>query len=184
MKPAAERPRASPPPTSDTRARMPVSAGDCGLLLIRITIGLLMAGHGAQKLFGIFDGLGLGATGKGFAALGYHPGRVYAAVAGISELLGGLGLALGLLTPLAAAALIGVMINAMVTVTAAHGLWANTGGMEYNVTIAAIALAIAAIGPGRLALDHPFRWGKGGWREAAVALFLGGIGAAVVLLLT
>ncbi|MEU3346352.1 DoxX family protein [Streptomyces sp. NPDC006700] len=159
------------------------AAADCGLLLIRLTFGLLMAGHGAQKLFGLFGGSGLTATGQGFTALGYRPGKLFAAIAGLSEFLGGLGLALGLLTPLAAAALIGVMINAMVTVTGAHGLWETDGGVEYNVGIAVVALGIAAIGPGRLAVDRFFRWGFGGWREAAVALGLGGAGAAVALAL-
>ncbi|MEU9115925.1 DoxX family protein [Streptomyces sp. NPDC048483] len=181
MKRIAERLRASPTSPGDAPGRPAVSAGDCGLLLIRMTFGLLMAGHGAQKLFGIFGGMSLDETAKGFAGLGYQPGKAYAVIAGASELLGGLGLALGLLTPLAAAAVIGVMINAMVTVTAAHGLWAVSGGMEYNLGIAVVALGIAAIGPGRLALDRPFRWGKGGWREAGVALALGGIGAAIVL---
>ncbi len=157
------------------------AAADVGLLLIRLTFGLLMAGHGAQKVFGLFGGPGLTATGKGFAALGYHPGKLFAVVGGMSELLGGLGLALGLLTPLAAAALIGVMINAMVTVTGAHGLWETDGGVEYSVCIAVVALAVAAIGPGRLAADRPFRWGKGGWKEAAFALGLGGIAAAITL---
>jgi putative oxidoreductase len=177
----AERLRASPESAAHVAAPPAVSAGDCGLLLIRITFGLLMAGHGSQKLFGLFGGDGLTATGKGFAALGYHPGKVYAVIGGGSEFLGGIGLALGLFTPLAAAALIGVMINAMVTVTAPHGLWDYQGGVEYNVCIAVVALGIATTGPGRLALDHPFRWGKGGWREAGFALCLGGIGAAIVL---
>ncbi|MFJ9679290.1 DoxX family protein [Streptomyces sp. NPDC101194] len=181
MKYTAEQLRAPPEPPGRVRTGPAVSAGDCGLLLIRVTFGLLMAGHGAQKLFGLFGGEGLTYTGKGFAALGYRPGTVYAAVGGCSELLGGAGLALGLFTPLAAAALIGVMINAMVTVTAAHGLWETDGGMEYNVCIAVVALAVCAIGPGRLALDRPFRWGKGGWYEAAFALCLGGIGAAITL---
>ncbi|MFC9625933.1 DoxX family protein [Streptomyces sp. NPDC056930] len=173
--------RAPPQPATRVSAKPSVSAGDCGLLLIRLTFGLLMAGHGCQKLFGIFGGEGLAATGKGFARLGYHPGTVYAALCGGSEFLGGLGLALGLFTPLASAALIGVMINAMVTVTAAHGLWETQGGVEFNVCIAVVALAIAAIGPGRLALDRPFRWGKGGWPEAALALCVGGVSAAIVL---
>ncbi|MFD3491859.1 DoxX family protein [Streptomyces sp. NPDC058690] len=172
--------RASPEPASAS-ARPAVSAADCGLLLVRVTFGLLLAGHGAQKLFGLFGGDGLTATGAWFAATGYRPGKVYAAIAGASEILGGLGLTLGLFTPLAAAAVIGVMINAMATVTAAHGLWTQDGGMEYNLCIAVVALAIAAIGPGRLALDRPFRWGKGGWREAAFALFLAGIASAIVL---
>ncbi|MFE7353078.1 DoxX family protein [Streptomyces sp. NPDC057543] len=172
---------APPRPVARVPARTPVPAGDCGLLLVRLTFGLLMAGHGSQKLFGIFGGDGLAATGKGFAGLGYHPGVVYAALCGGSEFLGGLGLALGLFTPLASAALIGVMINAMVTVSAPHGLWDTQGGVEINVYIAVVALAIAAIGPGRLALDRRFRWGKGGWPEAAFALCGGGIGAAIVL---
>jgi putative oxidoreductase len=173
----AERLRASPEPA----ARPTVSAYDCGLLLLRLTFGLLMAGHGAQKLFGILGGSGLTATAKGFAALGYRPGTAFAVIGGLAEFLGGLGLAVGLFTPLAAAALIGVMINAMVTVTAAHGLWETDGGVEYNVGIAVVALAVAATGPGRLALDRLFRWGRGGWSEAAFALLLGGISTAIVL---
>lgn len=157
------------------------SASDWGLLLIRLTFGLLMAGHGAQKLFGLFGGKGLTETGRGFAALGYQPGKVFAAICGLSECLGGLGLALGLFTPLAAAALIGVMINAMATVTGAHGLWDTDGGVEYSVCIAVVALAVALIGPGRLALDRFFRWGTGGWAQGALALGLGGVAAAVTL---
>lgn len=157
------------------------SAADWGLLLIRVTFGLVMAAHGAQKLFGIFGGQGLTATGRGFEAIGYRPGKVFATIAGLSELLGGLGLAVGLLTPLACAALIGVMINAMALVTAQHGLWASDGGLEYNLCIAVVALGIAATGPGRLALDRFFPWGRGGWPSAALALGLGGIGAAITL---
>ncbi|MYV40244.1 DoxX family membrane protein [Streptomyces sp. SID1328] len=157
------------------------SAADWGLLLIRLTFGLLMAGHGAQKLFGILGGHGLTATARGFEGLGYHPGKVYATIGGLSELLGGLGLAVGLLTPLAAAALIGVMINAMALVTGPHGLWESEGGVEYSVCIAVVALGVAAIGPGRLAFDRFFRWGSGGWWPAAFALGLGGIGAAITL---
>ncbi|MCK7626534.1 DoxX family membrane protein [Streptomyces sp. RS10V-4] len=140
-----------------------------------------MAGHGSQKLFGILGGRGLTQTAKGFTALGYHPGKLFALIGGLSELLGGLGLALGLLTPLAAAALIGVMINAMVTVTAAHGLWDTEGGVEYSVCIAVVALAVAAIGPGRLSLDRFFPWRTGGWPGAAFAAGLGGVTAAIAL---
>lgn len=167
-------------PAGDSAAPL-ASAADWGLLLIRLTFGLLMAAHGAQKLFGSFGGPGLTATGKGFAALGYRPGKFFAVIGGLSEFLGGLGLAAGLLTPLAAAALIGVMINAMATVTGAHGLWNGDGGVEYSVCITVVALAVAAIGPGRLAVDRYFRWGQGGWREAATALGLGGGAAALTL---
>ncbi|MGW7489495.1 DoxX family protein [Streptomyces sp. NPDC054786] len=162
--------------------RSPPLGADLGLLLLRLTVGLILAGHGAQKLFGLFGGHGLAATGKGFAALGYRPGEFFAGLAGVSEFLGGLGLAAGLLTPLAAAALIGVMINAMAT-SASGGLWAMSGGIEYPLTIAVVALTVAATGPGRFALDRPFRWGNGGLRSAAFALGAGGIGAAIVLAL-
>ncbi len=174
---------ASPPTERAERhtATLRSSPSDWGLLLLRLTFGLLMAGHGAQKLFGIFGGKGLTATGMGFAALGYRPGKLFAVICGLSEFLGGLGLAVGLLTPLAAAALIGVMINAMATVTGANGLWETDGGVEYSVGIAVVALSIATIGPGRLALDRFFRWGAGGWVEGALALGLGGIAAAIVL---
>ncbi|MFD4508836.1 DoxX family protein [Streptomyces sp. NPDC058457] len=158
-----------------------MSAGECGLLLIRLTFGLLTAGHGAQKLFGLFGGPGLAATGRGFDALGYHPGKVFAVIGGLSELAGGLGLAVGLFTPLAAAAIIGVMINAMVTVSGANGLWIQDNGVEYSVAICIVVLALAAIGPGRLSLDRFFPWRDGGWLAAAVALGLGGIGAAIAL---
>lgn len=181
MKNIAEQLRAAPDPGAHAPASHTVTAADCGMLLLRITVGLVLAGHGCQKLFGIFGGNGLTATAKGFEALGYHPGKVFAVLGGLSEFLGGLGLALGLFTPLAAAALIAVMINAMVTVTAAHGLWAMNGGLEYNLCIAAVALAVAAVGPGRLSLDRPFRWGKGGWTEAGVALGLAAVGSAIVL---
>ncbi|MGC4996376.1 MULTISPECIES: DoxX family protein [unclassified Streptomyces] len=168
-------------PARSTNGAVFGSAADWGLLFIRLTFGLLMAAHGAQKLFGIFGGQGLTATGKGFETFGYRPGKVFATIAGLSELLGGLGLAVGLLTPLACAALIGVMINAMALVTAPKGLWASDGGLEYNLCIAAVALGIAATGPGRLSLDRFFPWGRGGWLSAALALGLGGIGAAITL---
>jgi putative oxidoreductase len=108
--------------------------------------------------------------------------KVYAAIGGGFEFLGGIGLALGLFTPLAAAAVIGVMINVMATVTGAHGLRESQGGVEYSACIAVVALALAAIGPGKPALDSLFPWGRGGWAEAAVALFLGGMGAAIALI--
>ncbi|MEU9123100.1 DoxX family protein [Streptomyces sp. NPDC048506] len=155
---------------------------DLGLLLLRLSVGVITAGHGAQKLFGLFGGQGLAETGKGFAALGYRPGEFFAGLAGTSELLGGLGLAVGFLTPLASAALIGVMINAMV-LGASGGLWAQNGGIEYPLTIAVVALAVAAIGPGQFALDRPFRWRDGGLIWGALALGLGGLGSMVILLL-
>ncbi|WP_411122472.1 DoxX family protein [Streptomyces sp. x-19] len=180
-----ERATTSAPHSTTTVVRPSPSAvtpADVGLLLLRLPLGLLLAGHGCQKLFGLFGGHGLKATGEGFEALGYRPGVLFAGIAGATEFLGGLGLALGFLIPLAAAAVIGVMINAMV-VSASHGLWATEGGLEYPMVIALVALAVALIGPGALAGDRFFPWRHGGWRAGALALVLGGVGAAIVLTL-
>ncbi|WP_304454698.1 DoxX family protein [Nocardiopsis sp. YSL2] len=125
-------------------------AFDLGLLLLRATCGLTLAAHGAQKLFGWFGGNGISGTGEFFAAAGYRPGELMAVVAGLSEFLGGLGLALGLLTPLAGAAAIGVMVNA----AAFHWSDGFFGGMEYPLVLALAAAAIAVTGPGRYALDR------------------------------
>ncbi|GAA3373502.1 DoxX family membrane protein [Streptomyces sannanensis] len=178
MKLRTERPGQSA--TVGTGLTPPLSAADAGLLLLRLTVGLTMAGHGAQKLFGLFGGQGLEATGKWFAHLGYEPGVFFAGLTGTSELLGGLGLALGLFTPLAAAAVFGIMINAM-AVDVGKGLWSTSGGIEYPMTVAAVALAVAAVGPGRLSLDGRFPWRDGGWLPAAFVLCFGGLAAALVL---
>src|SRR5882724_12882346 len=95
--------------TAASTARASEAGRDVGLLALRVTIGLLMACHGAQKLFGWFGGPGLHDTGAGFAHLGYTPGTFFAGVAGTTEFGAGLLLALGALTPLACAGIIGVM---------------------------------------------------------------------------
>ncbi|MGW3725148.1 DoxX family protein [Streptomyces sp. NPDC000851] len=172
--------------SADTGARPAprvVSAGDVGILLLRLAVGVILAGSGAQKLFGWFGGAGLDATGKYFTDLGYDPGVFFAGLAGVSEVLGGLGLAVGLLTPLAAAAAVGVMINAM-AVAPDVTLWSAEGpAFAYPMTFAVAALAIAAVGPGRLSLDAFFPWRDGGWVPAAVALVLGVAGGVVILAL-
>lgn len=129
-----------------------VHAYDAGLLLLRVVLGLTIAAHGAQKLFGWFGGHGLEGTGKAFAGMGYPAGKTMAAVAGLTEALGGLGLVLGLLTPLAGAAVLGAMINA-ISVTAGGG-WFAPEGVEFAVLLGAGAAALALTGPGRYAADR------------------------------
>jgi putative oxidoreductase len=126
---------------------------DLGLLLARIVLGGLMAGHGAQKLFGWFGGYGLTGTGGFFQSLGFRPGRVFAAAAGTAEFAGGLLLALGLLTPAAAALIVSVMLVAIVTVHWGHGIFAGTNGVEVPLLYGAGAVAVALAGPGAYSLD-------------------------------
>ncbi|WP_228566112.1 DoxX family protein [Nocardia sp. SYP-A9097] len=86
---------------------------DLGLLILRVAVGLTMAAHGTQKLFGWFNGGGLTGTAAFFTSTGYPAAHTMATIAGLTETLGGLALTLGLLTPLAAAALVGTLLNAL-----------------------------------------------------------------------
>ncbi|WP_369028370.1 DoxX family protein, partial [Nocardia farcinica] len=92
-------------------------SSDIGLLVLRVVFGGLLAAHGAQKLFGWFDGPGLSANNANFEAMGYNPGDLFGTLAGLSEFFGGLLLLLGLFTPLAAAVVLGTMINVI------HVMW-------------------------------------------------------------
>jgi putative oxidoreductase len=124
-----------------------------GLLLLRAVIGLTLAAHGSQKLFGSFGGGGPAGTTRFFRSLGFRAPLLMALMAGLGELVGGLLLAFGLLTPLAALILVVVMLNAIGTVHWKKGFFNSAGGYEFNLAILATAVAITAIGPGRYSLD-------------------------------
>jgi putative oxidoreductase len=126
---------------------------DFGLLIIRVVIGVLFIGHGAQKLFGWFGGYGLKGTGGWFDSIGMKPGVTLALFAGLAELVGGILFAVGFLTPLAGIMIAGTMVMAIIKVHAANGLWATANGYEYNLTLVAVAIGVALIGPGQYALD-------------------------------
>ncbi|MRH91221.1 DoxX family membrane protein [Nocardia sp. SYP-A9097] len=136
---------------STTAYRASVHSSDVGLLVLRLAVGLTMAAHGTQKLFGWFGGGGLTGTAEFFTASGYPSGHAMAVVAGLTETFGGLGLALGLLTPLAGAALLGTLINA-IAVKEGGGFFAPKG-IEYELLLAAAAAGLALTGPGRYAVD-------------------------------
>jgi putative oxidoreductase len=123
------------------------------LLIVRLILGLGMAAHGAQKLFGWFGGYGLTGTGGFFAGLGFRPGVLFAFLAGLGEFAGGVLTALGLLGPIGPALMILVMIVAAVVVHARHGFFVTSNGVEVTALYTAGALAIAFAGPGAYALD-------------------------------
>lgn len=154
---------------------------EIGLLLVRIVVGLLLAGHGAQKLFGWFGGYGIAGTGGFFESLGYRPGKPMAVLAGLGELVGGLLLVVGWFTPLAAAAVIGVMANAVAAAHWGKGPWATSGGWELPVINGAVAAALAFTGAGDLSLDAALGWDLWGVEWGAAALLLG-LGSALVVL--
>jgi putative oxidoreductase len=127
-------------------------AYDVGLVLLRVMVGIAMAAHGSQKLFGWFGGGGIHGTGEFFSQSGYPAGEAMAVVSGLIETFGGLALVLGLLTPLAAAAIVGDMLNA-VAVKWTGGFFAPTG-MEYELLLTVAAASLAFTGPGRFAVDR------------------------------
>ncbi|MET9688321.1 DoxX family membrane protein [Streptomyces sp. NPDC006514] len=177
----ATKPQAAAPAARPEASALSTPGHDTGLLLLRLVLGLTMAAHGSQKLFGWFGGGGISGTGQFFTASGYPAGDAMAVLAGLTETLGGLGLALGLLTPLAGAAVVGTLINAI----AVHGAGAFFApeGIEYELLLTAGAAALALAGPGRYAVDRflpVLRSHRLAHGALAVAL---GVVLAVVLLL-
>jgi putative oxidoreductase len=155
---------------------------ELGLLVLRVVVGLLFFGHGAQKLFGWFGGYGLAGTGGFFEQIGFPHGKRQAALAGLAEAGGGILLALGLITPVAAALIISVMVVAVSKVHFAKGVWNQDGGFEYNLVLAASAFAVTAIGAGKWSLDNVLNLDVAGtgWALAALgAGILAGVGALV-----
>ena len=123
-----------------------------GLLIARLVIGLLMAGHGAQKAFGWFGGHGLAGVSGFFETLGFRPGRLFAIAAAYSEIISGLLVVLGFLGPIGPALMLSVMIVAAVSVHWGKGVL-GSNGIEVPLLYAAIAVALAFTGPGRFSLD-------------------------------
>ena len=153
-----------------------------GLLVLRTVIGLTLVAHGSQKLFGWFGGYGLAGTGAFFEQLGFRPGKVQAFLAGLGEAGGGLLLAAGLATPLAAAAIVAVMLVAITSVHAPKGFFAQNGGFEYPFVLGAAAAALAFTGPGAASLDAALGILRNGdaWGFAAVGAGLLAGGGALV----
>jgi putative oxidoreductase len=151
---------------------------DVGLLVLRLVVGAVFIGHGTQKLFGWFGGYGIAGTGGFLESLGYRPGKHFAALGGLAEAGGGLLLMLGLFTPLAAAAIIAMMINAIFAVHFENGAWAQNNGFEYPLVLAVAAAAIALGDGGTASLDSALGLDLGGvW--AVIGIAFGVVAGAV-----
>jgi putative oxidoreductase len=120
--------------------------------LIRITAGLMLVPHGAQKLFGWFGGYGIEATGQFFASKLHLPASL-ALAAGLIEFFGGMMLALGLGTRVVAALVAGMMAVAVTQVHLGAGFFWTSGGFEYPLFWGIVALAFVLRGGGRYSLD-------------------------------
>jgi len=134
----------------------PVFSTHAGLsaLLLRVPVGLILAAHGAQKLFGWFGGYGLEGTGQWMASIGLEPGFLMALLAGSAEFFGGLALALGVLTRPAAILTAFTMLVATFSVHIGNGLFMANNGYEYALTLFVVSIALAVQGAGSLSVDQ------------------------------
>jgi putative oxidoreductase len=163
---------------------MGTAMDDHALLIIRLVVGTLVAGHGAQKLFGWFGGGGLPGTAGFLTSIGLRPARFWAVVAGVTELGSGTLTVLGLLYPLAPVGILAAMTVAIATVHRGKPIWADQGGAELPLTNAATAAALILTGPGGYALDEALGFGLLQWASFVTLPLLGvsGLGIAIALL--
>lgn len=125
-------------------------------LILRVVGGLIIAAHGAQKLFGWFEGPGMEKWENGLRAQGFKPAIFWAGLNILGELGGGLSLAFGFLTPLGAAGMFGAMFMAIVKAHWKNGFFNSKRGIEFPLALMTIATAIGLAGPGPISLDELF----------------------------
>jgi putative oxidoreductase len=158
------------------RVSLEGSMRDLGLLVLRLTVGGLLAGHGAQKLFGAFEGPGFKKTAGHLETMGLQPGHVWASMATAGEFGGGLLTAIGLAGPLGPILTMASMVMATVKAHWGKPIWATSGGAELPMVNIAAATALVLVGPGKLSLDRLFGIRIPRW---LVALF--GVGTLVTV---
>jgi len=124
-----------------------------GLLILRLGVGLIVAGHGAQKLFGWWGGSGMTGWTGAMTRMRIRPPVAWAWMSALAEFLGGLAVALGFLNPLGSFGIAGSMLVAITLVHWPKGFWTAKGGYEFNLLIIAAAAAVAIAGPGAYSLD-------------------------------
>jgi putative oxidoreductase len=155
---------------------------DLGLVLLRLAVGGVFLAHGAQKVFGLWGGQGMAVFADNLGRLGFGNHTALAWATAVAELVGGAAVVLGLFTPLAAAGLMAIAIDA-VLLKAGNGFFISgppgAQSVELNVVLGLAAAAIVLIGPGRFALDNGRTWQR---RPAPWGLLCLAIGVAVALL--
>jgi putative oxidoreductase len=160
-----------------------MSAYDVGLLIVRVCLGVTLAAHGLNKFFG---GGRIPGTARWFESIGMKPGRFHALIAATAETTAGIGLALGLLTPIPAAGFVALMLVAAWTVHRPNGFFIVKEGWEYNLVLAVTAVGIATLGPGKLSIDYLIFGADDpldGWTGLLISVVLGlagGIGQLVI----
>ena len=148
------------------------------LLVLRVVPGLLLIGHGLQKLVPprysppLLSAMGPRATGAMFEELGFHPGLPMAVLAGSAEILGGISLGAGLLTPIGTILIGAVMMTAILTAHIRNGIWNAEGGFEFPLVLMTVAFVISAFGAGSYSVNawaHVANWAGIHWAMSHVA---------------
>lgn len=147
-----------------------------GLLILRVIGGLIIAAHGAQKLFGWFNGPGFAKQRQGQERMGFRPGWLWASLVVLGELGGGLSVALGFLTPLGAAGMVGAMFMAIFKAHWKNGFFNSNRGIEFPLSLLTIATGIGLAGPGPYSMDALFKLNL-----PTPALFLALVAAAIIV---
>ncbi len=176
-----------PATTRPTRRPLAWNAGtDFGLLLLRFGIGGTFFAHGMQKVTGLWGGPGIDGFARSLEDLGFQQATVLAWATGITEVVAGAFVVLGFLTPLAAAGLLAIMINA-VAVKYGGGFFitspAGAGAVEFDVVRGLAAAALVLTGPGRIALDNGRAWHRRPASWGVLALVIGVAAGVLVLVL-
>lgn len=167
-------------PPEATLSRRAVSNTSVGLLVLRVASGIVLIVHGTEKLFGWFGGPGINGATKLFSSFGYSPPKLYAILAGLTETGGGILFLLGLLMPLATAAVIGNFLNAAVSVIPG-GFMKSYG--DFALILGLIAVTLAFTGPGGFAVDRGRQWLPTRISTAAFSIGLGLSAGALILII-
>ncbi len=166
---------------SESASLSGVEAVDVALLALRVGVGLTLAAHGWNKIRGGLDG-----TGRWFESMGMRPGWLHARLAAFTEIGAGVALALGLLTPFAGAAFVGLMLVAGIVAHKDNGFFVFRPGQgwEYTFVLGLIGAAFGALGPGRFSLDRALGIEWAGWGGLAVSAGVGLVAGTALLVAT
>ncbi|MEU6642852.1 DoxX family protein [Saccharomonospora sp. NPDC046836] len=153
---------------------------DIALLLVRVVLGSTMIAHGVNHWVG---GARIEGTARWFSGLGLRQGKLQAWLSVVTEIGAGALLILGLLTPLACAAVVSVMLVAGLLAHRPNGFFVFKDGYEYVLVLAVVALALAMLGPGRVSVDDAAGIAVTGWAGGGIALGVGVVATAGLLAL-
>ncbi len=159
-----------------------MTSSDFGLLVLRLVVGGVYAAHGAQKMFGWWAGPGFAGWTAAMTRMGLRPARFWALVSGLTELAGGLLLAVGAMTPVVASLLVAQSLVIIFRSHWAKGFWNRNGGIEFPLVLLGGAVAVLGIGSGQLSIDNAVGLAATDqWRAVIFVVALAGAAGSMLL---